>query len=197
MLSVLKSGNLNLLEPSGPVLACNGIALPILLFYSKLLKDFLSESLSNENLIWELISASAALHFSVVKWLWPENITFSKIPDRVIWIRCLEVHKAFTFSQASVDGIFSHNKNKPTHLTPLLWPQIRKAKRYVRKSNTVEVGASADRLVVLTATFQVRVSVWLPVILSDSLPGFPWDIGDKTVKITFPFTSVKIDSWSL
>ena len=28
---VLKSGNLNLLEPSGPVQACNGIALP---FYS-------------------------------------------------------------------------------------------------------------------------------------------------------------------
>jgi hypothetical protein len=25
---VLKSGNLNLLEPSGPVQACNGIALP-------------------------------------------------------------------------------------------------------------------------------------------------------------------------
>jgi hypothetical protein len=25
---VLKSGNLNLLEPSGPVKACNGIALP-------------------------------------------------------------------------------------------------------------------------------------------------------------------------
>ena len=28
---VLKSGNLNLLEPSGPVQACNGIALPFLL----------------------------------------------------------------------------------------------------------------------------------------------------------------------
>jgi hypothetical protein len=27
---VLKSGNLNLLEPSGPVQACNGIALPFL-----------------------------------------------------------------------------------------------------------------------------------------------------------------------
>jgi hypothetical protein len=26
---VLKSGNLNLLEPSGPVKACNGIALPL------------------------------------------------------------------------------------------------------------------------------------------------------------------------
>jgi hypothetical protein len=26
---VLKSGNLNLLEPSGPLKACNGIALPI------------------------------------------------------------------------------------------------------------------------------------------------------------------------
>jgi hypothetical protein len=28
---VLKSGSLNLLEPSGPVKACNGIALPLLL----------------------------------------------------------------------------------------------------------------------------------------------------------------------
>jgi len=27
---VLKSGSLNLLEPSGPVQACNGIALPFL-----------------------------------------------------------------------------------------------------------------------------------------------------------------------
>ena len=27
--SVLKSGNLNLLEPSGPVQTCNGIALPL------------------------------------------------------------------------------------------------------------------------------------------------------------------------
>jgi hypothetical protein len=27
---VLKSGSLNLLEPSGPVKACNGIALPLL-----------------------------------------------------------------------------------------------------------------------------------------------------------------------
>jgi len=28
VLTVLKSGSLNLLEPSGPVQACNGIALP-------------------------------------------------------------------------------------------------------------------------------------------------------------------------
>jgi len=27
--TVLKSGSLNLLEPSGPVQACNGIALPL------------------------------------------------------------------------------------------------------------------------------------------------------------------------
>jgi len=32
VLIVLKSGSLNLLEPSGPVQACNGIALP--LFYT-------------------------------------------------------------------------------------------------------------------------------------------------------------------
>jgi len=29
----LKSGSLNLLEPSGPVQACNGIALPFFLMY--------------------------------------------------------------------------------------------------------------------------------------------------------------------
>jgi hypothetical protein len=30
VLIVLKSGSLNLLEPSGPVKACNGIALPFM-----------------------------------------------------------------------------------------------------------------------------------------------------------------------
>jgi len=34
VLFVLKSGSLNLLEPSGPVQACNGIALPLLPAYS-------------------------------------------------------------------------------------------------------------------------------------------------------------------
>ena len=38
MPTVLKSGNLNLLEPSGPVQACNGIALPLpYVVYSTLL----------------------------------------------------------------------------------------------------------------------------------------------------------------
>jgi len=36
--AVLKSGNLNLLEPSGPLQACNGIALP--LPYPLCLSDF-------------------------------------------------------------------------------------------------------------------------------------------------------------
>jgi hypothetical protein len=31
---VLKSGSLNLLEPSGPVKACNGIALPLIFLLS-------------------------------------------------------------------------------------------------------------------------------------------------------------------
>jgi hypothetical protein len=38
---VLKSGILNLLEPSGPVYACNGIALPFLLCYQGYLKPFI------------------------------------------------------------------------------------------------------------------------------------------------------------
>jgi len=48
----------------GTLRACNAISLP-LLFYSKLLKDFLSESLHYENLIWEPISA-ANLHLSTL-----------------------------------------------------------------------------------------------------------------------------------
>jgi hypothetical protein len=32
---VLKSGSLNLLEPSGPVKACNGIVLPLMVFIIK------------------------------------------------------------------------------------------------------------------------------------------------------------------
>jgi hypothetical protein len=34
----MKSGSLNLLEPSGPVKACNGIALPLRVFISALEK---------------------------------------------------------------------------------------------------------------------------------------------------------------
>jgi hypothetical protein len=33
--TVLKSGSLNFPEPSGPVQACNGIALPLLIFVEK------------------------------------------------------------------------------------------------------------------------------------------------------------------
>jgi hypothetical protein len=34
VLNVLKSGSLNILEPSGPVQACNGIALPLPLLFN-------------------------------------------------------------------------------------------------------------------------------------------------------------------
>ena len=43
MPTVLKSGSLNFLESSGPVQACNGIALP-------LVEDYLKESWPNEML---------------------------------------------------------------------------------------------------------------------------------------------------
>jgi hypothetical protein len=48
----------------------------VVLFYTKLLKDLLSESLPYENLIWELISASTLHlptpgHFSVLELLCP------------------------------------------------------------------------------------------------------------------------------
>jgi hypothetical protein len=45
---VLKSWSLNLLEPSGPVKACNGIALPLLFFlpWVKYCEDFHNDSTS-------------------------------------------------------------------------------------------------------------------------------------------------------
>jgi len=46
--TVLKSGSLNLLEPSGPVQACNGIALP-LPFYC-----FLSKCKWAKNKFWDI-----------------------------------------------------------------------------------------------------------------------------------------------
>jgi hypothetical protein len=52
VLIVLKSGSLNLLEPSGPVKACNGIALP-LTFYLLLIMKFINES------IWERVGRVA------------------------------------------------------------------------------------------------------------------------------------------
>jgi len=40
---VMKSGSLNLLEPLGPVQACNGIALPLLIFAAAAEPDSLHE----------------------------------------------------------------------------------------------------------------------------------------------------------
>jgi len=44
---VLKSGSLNLLEPSGPVQACNGIALPLLLLLLLLLYYYTEFNIQN------------------------------------------------------------------------------------------------------------------------------------------------------
>jgi len=38
VLTIMKSGSLNLLEPSGPVQGCNGIALPLLIIKNAVLK---------------------------------------------------------------------------------------------------------------------------------------------------------------
>jgi hypothetical protein len=48
---VLKSGNLNLLEPSGPVKACNGIALP----FTCEQWDNVTSSMDNSNVAEELV----------------------------------------------------------------------------------------------------------------------------------------------
>jgi len=45
---VLKSGSLNLLEPSGPVQACNGIALPLRLLLCFIIQSFISLTLWRE-----------------------------------------------------------------------------------------------------------------------------------------------------
>jgi hypothetical protein len=45
---VLKSGSLNLLEPSGPVQICNGIALPLPLFYYRTLVDLNQDLVPDE-----------------------------------------------------------------------------------------------------------------------------------------------------
>jgi hypothetical protein len=46
---VLKFGSLNLLEPSGPVKACNGVALPLTYSYISGTKTVLSKVLWMEN----------------------------------------------------------------------------------------------------------------------------------------------------
>jgi hypothetical protein len=84
----------------------------VVLFYSKLLKDFFSESLRYEKLTWLLISAPA-LHlptaghwYTVVgnccftllmfKETVTRDVTFHKIAVRVIWIRCSDVKQSLS-----------------------------------------------------------------------------------------------------
>ena len=58
----MKSGNLNFLEPSGPLYACNGIALPFCLL-TYLLGYSMEQSLS-----WEANRFSATLEISRILW---------------------------------------------------------------------------------------------------------------------------------
>ena len=51
---VMKSGSLNLLEPSGPVQACNGIALPIT---TKLYSYNLKRSGNVKNTVYQMVNA--------------------------------------------------------------------------------------------------------------------------------------------
>jgi len=67
---VLKSGILNLLEPSGPVQACNGIALPFLLCIIKYIRiqAFLSKGpLKSEGKLESVVKWSE-VKWSEVKW---------------------------------------------------------------------------------------------------------------------------------
>jgi hypothetical protein len=50
---VYKSGSLNLLDPSGPVQACNGVALP---FYLKFCMGIMSFPLREEHRLFEGVS---------------------------------------------------------------------------------------------------------------------------------------------
>jgi len=58
---VLKSWSLNLLEPSGPVQACNGIALPFTYFTLRYFTHSLTHSME-QIASWEANQFSAASH---------------------------------------------------------------------------------------------------------------------------------------
>jgi len=56
---VMKSGNLNFLEPSGPLEACNETALPFIFFGSKCFANLLRQSQCTLQLVCELITPVA------------------------------------------------------------------------------------------------------------------------------------------
>jgi hypothetical protein len=66
MLTVLKSGSLNLLEPSGPVQACNGIALPV----------------------WSLLHAAFLAH-RILRWLLDFLKICTLLVERIIHMRLM------------------------------------------------------------------------------------------------------------
>jgi len=75
---VMKSGNLNFLEPSGPLQACNGTALPLPLYREKSLKP-LQAVASTVCLIYKGVFADICSLFS------DPNFTIVIIPTQVAW----------------------------------------------------------------------------------------------------------------
>jgi hypothetical protein len=65
VLIVLKSGSLNLLEPSGPVKVCNGIALPLLAFIS--FDRLVWSSLSHNSVLYLIRQTVMSRKFSLIK----------------------------------------------------------------------------------------------------------------------------------
>jgi hypothetical protein len=95
----MKSGNLNFLEPSGPLQTCNGTALPFLL-----LSIFLVVRLHNS-----LYSHSTHFHTE------DQIITYAYLSETLMWTRLYGV--------TNVDKI--HCKNlvtKAKHARAVLWP---------------------------------------------------------------------------
>ena len=75
---VLKSGSLNLLEPSGPVQACNGVVLPIIVLFRAVLRDcdHLSKLVAKDSIFFFYIFlfvffAASLMHVSPVTFFFP------------------------------------------------------------------------------------------------------------------------------
>jgi hypothetical protein len=84
---VLKSGNLNLLEPSGPVKACNGIALPFYIAKCSITLFFgsaeLDHGILNVTLIEVVLQGCVVAQASACKGFDPTPVHIGYVTDKV------------------------------------------------------------------------------------------------------------------
>jgi len=79
---VLKSGSLNLLEPSGPVQACNGIVLP---FYRLCLVPFPSVTCFRRQFLRKIWQIQLAFLLLIVCWMFLSSLTHGKTSSFLTW----------------------------------------------------------------------------------------------------------------